>query len=142
MKKPLRVIVIIISSIIVLLMLAAGFSLIYNKNNDGESNSDISTPEDGAKPTGKIVEITIHETGFEPASATIKVGDAVSWRSKDEDDPHIIASDPHPAHNNLPELLSPKITVDNAYSYTFTKKGTYFYHDDFNPSLNGTIVVK
>ncbi len=103
------------------------------------------TPRDASldiKEPNRIVEVIIREGIFEPATAKIKIGDAVSWRSKDEDDPHRIAANPHPTRESLPDLYSDDLTIENAYTYTFNKPGTYHYHDFLHPEINGTIIVE
>lgn len=106
------------------------------------SDSDNSTTKDVKSVAGKIVEVIIDEKGgFIPNTVVINAGDTISWKSKDEDGPHQIAANPHPTRTELPELYSAKLSVDEAYSYTFNGAGKYNYHDFLNPQLNGLIIV-
>lgn len=96
-----------------------------------------------AVKAGNLVEIIINEdTGFTPSTATIKAGDTVSWRSKDEDHPRQVAANPYPSRSSLPDLFSPELTMDRAYSFRFTASGTYRYHDFLHPEVNGVIIVE
>lgn len=86
--------------------------------------------------------ITITKDGFTPASLTVKQGTKVTWTNTDTA-PHAIASDPHPTHTNLKGLESINLDQKGTYSYTFTKPGSYTYHDHVNPyKFRGTVVVE
>jgi plastocyanin len=88
------------------------------------------------------VQVLITSSGFSPSTLTIKAGDTVTFINKDSN-PHWPASDPHPTHTNYPgfDALRP-LKTGESYSFTFTKQGTWGYHDHLNPSLRGTIIVK
>jgi plastocyanin len=80
--------------------------------------------------------------GFVPATISVKIGQAVVWTNKDSK-PHIVASDPYPTDNILPDLNAKQpMGLNDTYSYIFRAAGTYTYHDDLNPSLKGTVVVQ
>jgi plastocyanin len=42
----------------------------------------------------------------------------------------------------LPSLVSNQLGQGAVYRYKFTKAGTYHYHDEVNPTLNGTVIVQ
>jgi plastocyanin len=88
-------------------------------------------------------QVSITNTGFVPATVTIKAGQAVTWTNNDTK-PHVVASDPYPTDNALANFDSRQnLTTDDHYSSVFDKAGTYTYHDDLNPyALKGTVVVK
>lgn len=90
--------------------------------------------------TTATVEIT--DTGFVPASLTVKAGGTVKFVNNGQGT-HWPASVPHPVHNGLPgfDALGALATGDS-YSFTFTKVGTWGYHDHLHPNLKGTIVVQ
>jgi len=89
----------------------------------------------------KTVAIFIEDGKFIPATAALKIGDNAAWLNKDTV-LHKIASDPHPDHTNLPELVSSDLASGQTYSFIFQTAGTYTYHDHLNPSITGTIVVE
>ena len=102
------------------------------------------TPEDPVTETTEVesvVEVLIRNSAFEPASLTIPPGTTVIWTNEDTV-PHLLASDPHPAHTGLPELVSGTLSQGDMYRFTFTKTGNYGYHCDIHPSMTGTIVVE
>jgi len=91
--------------------------------------------------TAKNVAVSIEANVLNPAEVTINVNDTVIWLNKDSVN-RIIASDPHPAHTLLPELVSGNLSANQTYSFKFTKAGTWTYHDHNNPTLKGTVIVK
>ncbi len=106
------------------------------------AGSNSSTGTGGNQPAavaGKQISLMITANNF--PSTTIAVGDTVTWTNQDSRD-HQIASDPHPAHTDLPGLVSETLGKDKAYSFTFTKAGNYGYHDHLNSSIKGVITVK
>jgi len=102
------------------------------------------TPEPPVTETTEVesvVEVLIRNFAFEPASITIPAGTTVIWTNEDSA-PHLVASDPHPAHTDLPELVSETLSQGDSYRFTFTKTGTFGYHCHLHPSMTGTIVVE
>lgn len=109
-----------------------------------ESPLPVELPPVASAPVADTepAEVMITASGFSPAAITIPVGTTVVFRNSDTK-PHWAASDPHPVHTGLPGFDAGKaIPKDGTYSYTFTKTGTFTYHDHLNQSLTGTIVVQ
>lgn len=104
----------------------------------------------------KTSEITIiyDIRGFVPDNITVPIGTTVAWTSS-SGIPMWVGSDPHPSHTDLPgfdqkriinKIRNPFIEVayahgDGAYEYTFTKVGTWKYHNHLNPQHKGLVVV-
>lgn len=87
-------------------------------------------------------QVNITSSGFIPATISVNLGQAVVWTNKDTS-PHVVASDPFPSDNILPALNSnQQIDTNDSYTYIFNRKGTFTYHDNLNPSLEGTVIVK
>ncbi|HLZ14476.1 MAG TPA: cupredoxin domain-containing protein [Candidatus Saccharimonadales bacterium] len=84
--------------------------------------------------------IQIGPDGFTPATLTLKAGTEVVWRNADVAT-HAVASNPYPADTTVPGLHSKDISPGGSYTYTPTASGTIHYHDDIQPSSNGTITV-
>jgi plastocyanin len=92
-------------------------------------------------PAVQLAHVQLTATGFVPATITIPKGVTLDWQVSDTAS-HIIASDPFPQDNSLPALKSHQLTQGASYHYRFTSPGTYSYHDDLHPTLNGVVVVK
>lgn len=117
-------------------------SLPANSNLNTIDLSNVNRPADNlnAAPARAVVNIT--SSGFAPPEVTVRLGGTVTWQN-DDTQPHWPASDPHPDHTNLPGLDAlTGLTPGKSYSYTFTKSGTFTYHDHLQSSTRGTVVVE
>ncbi len=124
---------------------------------DTTDNSDASTVTPAQPTTGvdgsvtatlptitipKTYTVTVTDSGYSPSTLTIKAGDTVSFVNNST---HTVwtASDPHPQHTALPSFDALKgFAIGTTYSYTFTKVGTWSYHDHQHSSMKGSIVVQ
>ncbi len=85
--------------------------------------------------------IVITKDGFSPSEVTLKVGGKVIFQNLDDQE-HWPASDPHPVHSIEPGLDPKKgLKKDEFFEYTFTKAGTYPFHDHLHSSWRGVITV-
>ncbi len=93
-------------------------------------------------PTALGPQVSIAGNAFVPATLKVKAGSTVTWTNQD-DYPHWPAANPYPTHSDLPGLnAGKKLNKGDSYSYTFDKTGTYHYHDDLSPIVNGTVIVE
>lgn len=78
-----------------------------------------------------------------PPDRTIRLGDTIRFVNKDEKKKDMWpASDSHPSHLLYPEFDPGKaIAPGSSWSFTFTKKGSWAYHDHLKSSCGGTITV-
>ena len=79
-------------------------------------------------------EIRIDNFKFGPETITVPVNSKVTWVNKD-DVPHVIAE-------NSGAFKSKALDTDDAYSYSFTKAGTYEYFCAVHPKMVGKVIVK
>ncbi len=95
----------------------------------------------GAQHTSTI-SVEYNAQGFNPKSVTIKAGDTVTWTNKDEDQLWV-GSNPHPTHTDYPGFDALKgIATGGTYSFTFTRMGTWGYHNHLKPEETGKIIVQ
>jgi len=112
--------------------------------SSGGSISGPQTPGGVGTSKGGVMErtvVTYSDGGFNPKTVTVKVGTTVTFMN-DSSGAMWVASDPHPVHTLLSgfdELNS--VRKGGSYEYTFTKVGTWTYHNHMNPSMKGTVVV-
>lgn len=86
--------------------------------------------------------ITITDTGFTPAALTVPVNTTVTFTNNGQG-AHWPASAPHPTHTGLPGFDAKRgLATGESYSYTFTKVGTWPFHDHLNPRLTGSVTVE
>lgn len=96
----------------------------------------------GGATGAKTLNAAIADSGFEPEVLTISAGDTVVWTNS-KDSGAWPASDDHPTHTKLPGFDALKgLSKGQTYQFTFTKAGTWGYHDHLHPTVVGTIIVK
>lgn len=85
--------------------------------------------------------VVLSDGGFAPLSVTVKSGTVVSFVNEG-DGQMWVASAPHPTHSILPDF-DQKASVGNGgtYEYTFTRVGTWKFHNHAVPSQTGTVIV-
>jgi plastocyanin len=113
--------------------------------NSGSSTTTVSPTAMEASPSSSVMQqqnaVTLSQNGFSPSVVTIKVGQAVTWTNK-SGATATVNSDPHPTHTAYPPLNLGSFTDGGTLSLTFTKAGTYGYHNHFNPGEKGTVIVQ
>ncbi len=144
-KKILLLVIIIILAIGIYFLLSSS----KNKISVSDSSVDRSTTE-------KTVVVSMNENGFSPPSINIKQGETVVFKNNGIRD-HWPASAIHPTHSvysgtslsehcpdttNIAFDACKGILPGNSWSFTFTKKGSWRYHDHLNPTFTGTINVE
>lgn len=93
-----------------------------------------------AKPA-PLASVRITATGFEPATLSVKKGTKVTWVNTDDTLRQIVAN-PFPKGGDLPSLKSEILNDNQTYTYTANTVGSFGYHDQQHPTVNGTIIVK
>lgn len=97
---------------------------------------------DGGGGGGGDNVVKITDDGFEPSSLTINAGDTVEFENDSSDDSWP-ASNVHPTHQLYPGFDAKKpLLPGDTYSFTFTKTGSWGYHNHLEPDKQGTIVVQ
>jgi plastocyanin len=85
----------------------------------------------GAAADTKSVQIT--RSGFTPRTTSAPLGDTVAWHNADTADHQVVADDG--------SFASPVLKSGQSFSYTFTKNGTFAYHDAFASTHKGSVTV-
>lgn len=81
---------------------------------------------------GPRIDIKHHK--YSPQMLTVPAGTTVTWTNHD-DDVHTVTS-------SAQLFTSKGIDADEAWSYTFTKPGTYVYFCALHPLMTAKIIVK
>lgn len=142
--------------VLVLVLVIVGFVLVKQRGGNeavAPTDKEVSLPTappastPTPTPTPPVVApatktITYTDSGFSPATLTIKAGDTVLFKNSGSRD-FWPASAPHPTHTNYPEFDAKRgIAPGATYSFTFTRVGSWKYHNHLNPTTNGTITVQ
>ena len=80
---------------------------------------------------GKVVNVSIQNSAYNPASVQISTGDTVKWTNMD--------STAHTVTGSI--FKSGNINKGQSYQFQFTKPGTYSYTCSIHPTMKGTISV-
>lgn len=78
--------------------------------------------------------VQIKSTGFSPSSIALTHGDAVTWKNVDKADHQVVADDG--------SFASPILHAGQSYTATFSRAGTFRYHDSYSARHTGKISVK
>jgi plastocyanin len=135
-------------AVVVIVVVVGGYTLL-TKNSTAPAPTPAPTAMQEATATPAPSEamkaeentITLSKDGFSPATLTIKVGTKVTWKNMSGADA-TVSSDPHPVHTDYPPLNLGKFSDGGTHELTFDKSGKYGYHNHFNPTQKGTIIVQ
>ena len=129
-----------IKLLIVIFIVIFALSGCSNRTNVSQEQALSSSTTESTASFGTLIQI-MHDQ-FKPDKITIKIGTTITWVNYDSA-AHWIISDPHPTHNILPELNSKKeLQQKEVYQFKFDRAGTFYYHDELNTSLGGTVIVE
>jgi plastocyanin len=112
-----------------------------NGNGNTNAAANGNTNAAGNTNTSTAVAVSITAAGFSPSTVTVKAGTVVTWTNASGADARV-ASDPHPTHTDLPALDSATLATGDSYSFTFTKVGTWGYHNHEAPTRRGSVIVQ
>lgn len=96
-------------------------------------------------PTGPMVMYT--DKGFDKPQLIVTAGTTVTFMNARNGRPMWVASNVHPEHTIYPEFDQGRVLgyeplpKDSQFSFTFTKKGKWVYHDHYDPGRQGTVIV-
>jgi plastocyanin len=89
----------------------------------------------------RVAIVRITESGFEPATLSVKQGTKVIWTNIDTS-LHTVASNPQAHGDDIVNLKSEILNNGQSYEYVANTPGDFSYHDGQQPTVNGTIIVK
>lgn len=117
------------------------------------ANPDSSTPAspplntqppatENQPPAPQAAVVIYTDNGYSPAELRVKAGTTVIFKNQSSG-PVRTASNPHPVHTDLPGFDAKAGTAPGeSYSFKFTQKGTWGYHNHLEPSDGGQIIVE
>lgn len=135
---------------IILVVVVIGIAVFAVRGRSGTTSTDVlldSTPSvstelsELSEEAGGVVVVYTNE-GFSPAEVNVPVGTAVSFENASSKKMWV-ASDPHPIHTKYGEFDAKEgIAPGETYTFTFTQKGEWGYHDHLDSSARGVVVVE
>jgi plastocyanin len=122
----------------------------------GTQNQGTSVNTSGGTSTGAPMSATVTYDGssFSPASVTIAQGGSVTFTSAGGG--MWVASNPHPVHTGYDGTSMQQhcaagytgaapfdqCSGGTSYTFTFSKVGSWGYHNHLNPGAGGTVIVQ
>ena len=85
--------------------------------------------------------IAIEAGKLYPQIIEISAGQTVTFTNFDNKR-HLVVSDPHPEHDELPDLYSNWLSQNESYNYRMAKPGEYGVHLEDSPSVTAKIIVR
>jgi plastocyanin len=80
------------------------------------------------------INVSIKSTGFSPSSISLNHGDQVTWKNNDKTDHQVVADDG--------SFASPILHAGQSYTATFSRAGSFRYHDSYAATHAGRVSVK
>ncbi len=142
----------VIVAILLVLVLGGGAFLFLNNNKSAPAETN-QTPNESVNQTetqatlepteasAKEANVTLTSTGFSPKSLTIDKGTKVIW-TNESGQTATVNSDPHPTHTAYPPLNLGSFSDGEGIELVFNEAGTFSYHNHFDATVRGTIIVK
>lgn len=127
--------------IVTVIVIVLGIFVLGGSNKEPLPGTAQTTPTTQNQQPPQTLSVTVDNSGFSPAQLSIKAGVRVNWINNSGSEISI-NSDEHPTHKLHPELNLGPIPNGSNGSLVFEKAGTYTYHDHYNPSRTGTVVVE
>lgn len=86
--------------------------------------------------------VSITSTGFVPAALVVHKGTTIIWTNTNNAPHSVVANPAYRGHAAAQGLASQILGLNETYSYTVTKTGSFGYHDGQNVGDNGTVTVQ
>ena len=131
--------------IIALIIVFGSFTFLGNKKaspvpeQQPQSTGILTEPTLAKKE--EIVKVILTDAGFTPKEITVKIGTRTAWINN-SGKAATVSSDPHPTHTNYSPLNLGEFADKSSVQLVFDKKGTYGYHNHYNASEKGTVIVE
>ena len=123
---------------------AGAFTLANGKQKDGGNHSRVSDTVHSAdkKTTANTdLHVNLKSDRAVPDTLTVPVGKTVQFNSKDGKKHNLSLGLGGEEHEHAGPFHSGEFGADEAWRATFTKAGTYSFHDHNNPKINILIVA-
>ena len=147
----------IIIIVIIALLLQKEDTQENTANNTTTNNEKTEENTQNNKDIQESVIIRFMDGKYTPETVSITAGQTVTWVNEDKNKEFWPATDLHPTHKQYPGSDIKKCNTQKAtsifdackpmqyketYSFKFTNKGQWQYHDHIHPRAKGTVVVE
>lgn len=150
----------ILVAAIVVAVVAIGAYFLFTQKAAAPDEADVVTPgtQESDRPlVNDVAVITYSENGFSPESVQVSVGDTVTFKNESSVGMWV-GSNEHPTHTEYDGTSTREHCVDGvathdtfdmchaglqgeSWSYTFTKEGTWDFHNHARANHTGRVIV-
>lgn len=151
--------------LLVIVIVVIGAWLAYGRTMDQPADTATTTPPaaveaatETSASSARTITVAYTAQGFAPKTLTLAIGDTVTFTNESGTEMWV-ASDEHPTHTDYDGTTTREHCVagtnttgtfdqcarsgqGTSWSYTFTKAGSFEYHNHARASDGGTIVVR
>lgn len=138
----------IIGGVVAVLVIGGGILFATNNKKTPAPTTTATTPSsqtttNNSSNTDQTVAATItySNSGFSPATTTVKSGDTVAITNTSSGTLQF-DSDPHPEHTDDVDLNVGVVAPGETKTFVVTKTGSHGFHNHLNSSHTATIVVQ
>lgn len=131
--------IIVGAAIIIVAIVTAIIMNIYKPNNAAAPAS--SSSSSSASTASAVATITYSDSGFSPATTTVKAGDTVAIKNTSSSVMQM-DSDPHPVHTDDTDLNVGTVNPGETKTFVVTNKGSFGFHNHLAPSNTAKIVIQ
>lgn len=152
----------LIVGVIVIVIVAIGGYFLFSQNaqspttNTNTENSQTPDTDSTSSPVATTHEVMYTNSGYSPLEITVKVGESVTFKNMSSFGMWT-ASAMHPSHavyggsslqQHCPDTANTSfdqcesVQSDQTWTFTFTKTGTWAYHNHTNASHFGKVIVQ
>lgn len=142
-------IIVAIIAIVAIGGIAAWFSRSRDQVIEEEEGSlpivieDEATTDASPTPAQEGKTITYNNGAFSPSEVEITAGTTVTFKNESSTEEVWPASNPHPIHTGLRGFDANKgLKLGEMYTFTFTKAGTFGFHNHLRAQATGKVIVK
>ncbi len=136
----------IIIALVVLIVVVGGILLLVTGQKKSSSEMTSSNPSQQTNPANspqnqQNATVTLTNSGFDPATLTVKPGTRVIWVNK-MGEAATVNSAEYPNNLAYPPLNLGEFNTGSSVQLVFDKPGTYKYYDYKHRTNTGVIIVK
>jgi len=127
--------------VIFMALIFAGALLYFGKNQDLTNNLSVINGA-GNSRQARVYTVYYNIGVFSPTNIRIHVGDSVKFQNDSPDDLHVVSD----YTGDIPDIAGfdsiGGIPSGSVFAYTFTKAGSFGYHNDLNKTERGMVIVR
>jgi plastocyanin len=135
MKKTWMIVGVVVLLVVIVAAVMWG-GMYSNKPSTSSSNSSSNSTNASVAAT-----ITYSNSGFSPATTTVKAGDTVAIKNTSSSTMQL-DSDPHPVHTDDADLNVGEVAPGQTKTFVVTHKGTFGFHNHLASSNTAKITVE